>query len=144
MKIQNVSLFICSAKRNLSPRHPRIFAVYLPVRWVEYLAKAEYESVHWSSLGVINDSDTEIFAKARDGGYVIMTRDLDFSAIIFATQASKPSVVQIRAKAARPEIIGESVINALRHAEQSLREGALLTINPLRSRLRLLPLGLRQ
>ena len=116
----------------------------LPVRWVEYLAKAGYESVHWSSLGVINASDTEIFAKARDSGYVIMTRDLDFSAIIFATQASEPSVVQIRAKAARPEIIGEPVINALRHAEKSLREGALLTINPQRSRLRLLPLGLRQ
>ena len=116
----------------------------LRLHWVDYLVEAGFEAVHWSSLGAITASDTEIFARARDGGYVILTRDLDFGLILSFMGASKPSVVQIRAKAAHPKIIGEMVVRALRQAERDLEEGALLTIDPQRFRLRLLPLGLRQ
>ena len=107
--------------------------------WVEYLADAGFEAVHWSSLGASAASDTEIFARAQADGYVILTRDLDFGLILGFTGASKPSVVQIRAKAAHPKIIGAVVVRALRQSERDLQEGALLTIEPNRARLRLLP-----
>jgi predicted nuclease of predicted toxin-antitoxin system len=111
----------------------------LPVSWVKYLAKASVEAVYWSSLGPIAAPDTDIIARAKEGGYVIMTRDLDFGVIMFMTRAKKPSVVQIRVEDVRPEIIGELVVNALRQTERDLQAGALLTIEPQRARIRLLP-----
>jgi len=116
----------------------------LPARWEEYLTEAGFEAIHWSRLGAATASDDEIIAKAGAEGYVIFTRDLDFGTIMFFTRADKPSIVQVRAKDTRPECIGSDVISALRQVEKELEEGALLTIDPLHSRLRLLPLGLRQ
>jgi len=78
------------------------------------------------------------------GGYVIFTCDLDFSMILAATLGDKPSVVQLRSMAVRPAVVGQIVVEALRHAEKMLEEGALLTIDPQHSRLKLLPLGLQQ
>ncbi|MDR0465817.1 MAG: DUF5615 family PIN-like protein [Deltaproteobacteria bacterium] len=33
--------------------------------WVEYLMEAGFEAVHWSNLGAIKASDTEILARSR-------------------------------------------------------------------------------
>ncbi len=65
---------------------------------------------------------------------------LDFGAILAATHGKKPSVVQIRAEDVSPEVIGAHVVAALRQMESDLDEGALLTIDPGRTRVRLLPL----
>jgi predicted nuclease of predicted toxin-antitoxin system len=78
------------------------------------------------------------FAKAN--GYVVVTHDLDFSAILAATQGDKPSVVQIRSEDLSPDVIGGPVIDALRQMTLELEEGALLTVDPKRTRLRVLPL----
>jgi predicted nuclease of predicted toxin-antitoxin system len=77
---------------------------------------------------------------ARTKGYVVLTHDLDFSAILAATKGEKPSVVQIRSENVSPEGIGESVIGALRQMSDLLEQGALLTVDPARARLRVLPL----
>lgn len=77
---------------------------------------------------------------ARSNGYIVLTHDLDFSAILAATQGNKPSVVQIRAENIRVEAIGKQVILALRQMETELQEGALLTLDANRTRLRVLPL----
>jgi predicted nuclease of predicted toxin-antitoxin system len=50
------------------------------------------------------------------------------------------SVVQIRAEDVTPEAIGESVIAAVRQMAPELEEGALLTVDSNRTRLRILPL----
>jgi len=118
--------------------------VNLPARWAQYLIEAGFEAVHWSQFGSTSAPDGEIIAKAKAEGYVILTRDLDFGTIMFFARTDKPSIVQVRAKDARPEFIGADVVSALRQAEKELEEGALLTIDPQRSRLTFLPLGLRQ
>jgi predicted nuclease of predicted toxin-antitoxin system len=78
------------------------------------------------------------FAKAN--GYVVLTHDLDFSAILAATHGDKPSVVQIRSEDLSPDMIGRPVIDALRQMTAELEAGALLTVDPTRTRLRVLPL----
>jgi predicted nuclease of predicted toxin-antitoxin system len=80
-------------------------------------------------------------AFARANGCVIPTHDLDFSAILAATQDAKPSVVQIRAGDVRPETVGPTLIDALWQMATELDEGALLTVDPARARLRVLPLS---
>ena len=112
----------------------------LSPRWVSLLVDAGIEAAHWSTLGAANAPDTEIMAFAKANGYIVLTHDLDFSAILAATQGDKPSVVQIRAENVSPDVIGKPVIDALRQMAAELTEGALLTIDPNRTRLLLLPL----
>ena len=113
--------------------------------WVQYLMEAGFQAIHWSRVGDITASDTDIVACACAEGYVIFTRDLDFSTILALSHDNKPSVVQVRVQEVLPEDIGETVVQALRQAEKELEAGALLSIDsPVRTRLRVLPLGLRQ
>lgn len=115
----------------------------LTPRWVKTLTDAGIEASHWSSVGAADASDAHIMSFARANGYVVLTHDLDFSAILAATQGAKPSVVQIRAEDVRPETVGPTLIEALRQMAAQLEEGALVTIDPARARLRILPLGSR-
>jgi predicted nuclease of predicted toxin-antitoxin system len=78
----------------------------LSPRWVKTLIGAEIEASHWPSLGPANASYADIMTFARTNGYVVLTHDLDFSALLAATQGSKPSVVQIRSDDVRPETVG--------------------------------------
>lgn len=115
----------------------------LSPRWVSLLGNAGIEATHWSTLGANNAPDTEIMAYASANDYVVLTHDLDFSAILAATHGKKPSVVQIRADDVNPDVIGSQVIAALRQMTSDLADGALLTIDPNRTRMRLLPLQIR-
>lgn len=112
----------------------------LSPRWIELLINAGVPAVHWSTVGANNAPDAQIMAYATANDYVVLTNDLDFSAILAATHGEKPSVVQIRADDLRPEAIGMQVVAALKQMDAELEEGALLTVDPNRTRLRLLPL----
>ncbi len=112
----------------------------LSPRWIGLLTDAGIEAVHWSTRGAQNAPDSEIMVYARATGCVVLTHDLDFGAMLAATQGEKPSVVQIRAEDVSPDAIGTQVITALRQMALELEAGALLTIDPNRARLRLLPL----
>jgi predicted nuclease of predicted toxin-antitoxin system len=78
------------------------------------------------------------FAAANN--FVVVTHDLDFSAILAVTHGKKPSVIQIRSEDVSAEFIGKQTVAALRHMLAELEAGALLTIEVGRTRLRLLPI----
>ncbi len=65
----------------------------------------------------------------------------DFDAILAATHGEKPSVVQIRADDVSPKVIGTAVVVALRQMTAELEQGALLTIEPSRTRVHVLLLA---
>jgi predicted nuclease of predicted toxin-antitoxin system len=112
----------------------------LSPRWVTMLVDEGIDAAHWSTLGAGNAPDSEIMAYAKANGYVVLTYDLDFSAILAATHGSKPSVVQIRAEDTSPDVIGKQVVMALRQMASELDDGALITVDPSRTRLRILPM----
>jgi predicted nuclease of predicted toxin-antitoxin system len=112
----------------------------LSPRWVDLLINADFEATHWSALGAYNASDSEIMAYAKANEYIVLTHDLDFSTILAATHGEKPSVVQIRANDVNPDVIGKQVIAALQQLSTDLDDGALLTVDTNRTRVRLLPL----
>lgn len=112
----------------------------LSPRWIRVLTDAGIDAAHWSSLGLANAPDSEIMRYASAHDYVVLTHDLDFSAILAATHGEKPSVVQIRAEDVSPDVIGANVITALRQMTEELEQGALVTVDPNRTRLRVLPL----
>ena len=112
----------------------------LSPRWVELFQLHVIASVHWSAVGDKAASDHEIVAYAHANGFVVLTNDLDFGHILAASHGTAPSVGQIRSDELRPEIIGKPVVAALLQMRQELADGALITIDPKRTRLRLLPL----
>ena len=78
----------------------------LSPRWVDYLATAGIEAAHWSRLGESTAPDAVIMSFAAANDYVVVTHDLDFSAILAVTHGERPSVVQIRGDDLSPEKIG--------------------------------------
>lgn len=116
----------------------------LSPRWIGLLTSSGLQAVHWSTVGRIDAPDTEIMAYAAANDYVVLTHDLDFSAILAATHGEKPSVVQIRSEDVSPDVIGAKVVSALRQVAPEIEAGALLTVDLTRTRLRLLPLQARE
>jgi predicted nuclease of predicted toxin-antitoxin system len=108
--------------------------------WATFLSAANVPTTHWSQVGAIDAIDEELMAYAAAHAFVVLTHDLDFGAILAASRGGKPSVIQIRSDDLRPEFIGRAVLAALRGAEADLEAGALITVEPGRTRLRILPL----
>ena len=60
--------------------------------WVRFMEENGFEAVHWSTTGEPTATDAVIMAWARDRGFVVVTHDLDFSALLASTEALGPSV----------------------------------------------------
>jgi len=79
-------------------------------------------------------------AYAKQNRLIIFTHDLDFSALLYSTGATGPSVIQLRGEDTRPVTMGLFILDALGKAATSLAQGALVTVNPRKQRISLLPL----
>jgi predicted nuclease of predicted toxin-antitoxin system len=109
--------------------------------WVPVLVHAGHEAVHWSTIGAPTAPDREILAWTRDHGHVLFTHDLDFGAILAATQTSSPSVVQLRTQDVTPHQAQDLLLDVLHRFTDSLTRGALISIDESRSRVRILPIS---
>jgi predicted nuclease of predicted toxin-antitoxin system len=108
--------------------------------WVEYFAARHIESVHWSGLGDPKALDPEIMEFARNGQFVVFTHDLDFGNVLAVTHARGPSVIQARVEDPLPTVIGDAVVTAIRENAAHLERGALITLDPDKLRVRILPI----
>ena len=107
--------------------------------WLETLRVAGFDAVHWSSMGRADAADEEIMQFAYANNMVVLTQDLDFGILLASTGADRPSVVQLRSDDVLPERIGRRVVEALQQIEAELLAGALVTLDPKRTRVRILP-----
>jgi predicted nuclease of predicted toxin-antitoxin system len=108
--------------------------------WTRCLGEAGFEAVHWSDVGLADATDRELMQWAIANDHIVLTADLNFSAILAMTQGAKPSVVQVRSEILSPRAVGRSVVRALRQASQELIDGALISLDATHSGLRILPL----
>ena len=108
--------------------------------WLHHLIAAGFEVEHWSKIGEAFAADGEIMDYARLNGLIIFTQDLDFGISLALTGASTPSVVQLRSDDVLPFGIGDRVVDVIKQIELELMQGALVTIDPKRTRVRVLPL----
>jgi predicted nuclease of predicted toxin-antitoxin system len=113
----------------------------LAPRWVELHRHAGHEAVHWASVGDPGAADAELMRHVREHGFVVLTHDLDFGDILASTGGTAPSVVHIRGDDLAPERIGAQVLRALEQCSAALGQGALVSIDLYRHRLRMLPLA---
>lgn len=115
----------------------------LSPRWTEALTSCGHSAVHWLSCGKADALDSEVLSFARENGYVLLTHDLDFGAILAATAGTSPSVIQIRAGNLNPDLIAPEAIAAINQVTDELQSGALLIVQPGTARVRMLPLQVK-
>jgi len=108
--------------------------------WVFLFREHSIQAIHWSSIGSCIAKDVEIFRYAGENGYVLFTHDLDFGALLAQSGSCRPSVIQARAQDISPDSIGESICNIIRQFEAELLNGALITLLPDRTKVRILPI----
>lgn len=112
--------------------------------WMEVLRDAGFEAAHRYHIGAPNAPDSELFAGARENRYIVFTRDPDFSALLAATGAKSPSVFQIRTDDVGSDALAPRAIDPLRRFAPQLSAGALVVVDEMRERVRILPLGSSQ
>jgi predicted nuclease of predicted toxin-antitoxin system len=81
---------------------------------------------------------------AAERDYIVLTADLDFSAILAATARRRPSVILVRSDILTPEALGGAVLAAIHKAGEELITGAIVSVDAKRARLRVLPLEGRE
>lgn len=108
--------------------------------WIPVLFAAGHTPVHWSAVGDPRALDSELMDWARDNGHFILTHDLDFGTLLAQTRAPQPSVVIIRADDPRPAAVENQVLEAIRQHAAELTSGALVIVDVIRSRVRILPI----
>jgi predicted nuclease of predicted toxin-antitoxin system len=113
----------------------------LSPEWTAVFAAHGWEAVHWSTIGDARASDRVIMDWARAHGYTVLTHDLDFSAVLAATQADGPSVVQIRTQDVLPSHLASIVLRVLAEYKSAIESGVLISVDEAGGRVRLLPLS---
>ncbi len=109
--------------------------------WLSTIKENGFEGIHWSQIGKRDAVDKEIFSYAQENDFIVFTHDLDFGDILAATGAEYPSVIQIRAQDTSPQALSELFLKAVLRFEQHLNNGALITIDPNKSRAHILPIS---
>lgn len=110
--------------------------------WVQVFADYGIEAIHWSSIGNPGATDRLIMEWALNNKYIVFTNDLDFGAILAATSANAPSVIQVRTQNLFPSNLAPRIIQILNEFENQLNQGALITIDLIRFKVRILPIKL--
>jgi predicted nuclease of predicted toxin-antitoxin system len=111
--------------------------------WVPFLANKGFDAVHWSQIGDPRAKDPVVMQWARTNDHVVFTHDLGFSALLAAGGQDSPSVIQVRSQDVMPEAIGADVVRVLHEHADQIQAGAIVTIDEMRSRLRILPIDRR-
>ena len=112
----------------------------LATAWATALSGDGIQARHWQDIGERTAPDHEILAWARTHDHVVLTLDLDFQQLLFATRARGPSVVLLRVRDPLAGSLPAKVRQTLIENAASLQEGSLIVIDENRSRIRRLPL----
>jgi predicted nuclease of predicted toxin-antitoxin system len=108
--------------------------------WQAFFQDHGIDAVHWSAIGAQNAPDSEIMEWARSEGCVVFTHDLDFGMLLAHSKGGRPSVIQVRTQDVSPGQLGSVVVRAIQAHSEALENGALLTIDANKSRVRILPI----
>jgi predicted nuclease of predicted toxin-antitoxin system len=108
--------------------------------WADFLTGAGFTAVHWPDEGPPDATDHELMNWAAEREYVVLTADLDFPAILAGTAGQRPSVIVVSSDILTPDVLGSAVLAAIHKAKEELIAGAIVSVDPLRDDLRVLPL----
>ena len=101
-----------------------------------------HDAVHVRDLDLASASDRVVMATARKSDRVLVSADTDFGMLLARGRGRQPSVVLLRhGVERRPDLQVRLLRDVLPRVEQVLGRGAVVAVEPLRVRVRLLPIG---
>lgn len=107
---------------------------------VFWLRNKGHDAIHLRERNLQRLPDPLILKKAREEGRVILTCDLDFAALLAASNDQLPSVVLFRLDDERPDNINERLAAVLNQSMEALDRGAIVSVEEKRYRVRFLPI----
>lgn len=93
-----------------------------------------------SDLMDASTSDAAILALARDHHRVVITRDLDFSALLALGGHTRPSVISLRLEEPTPSLATRRVTEVVAELSEELRQGIVVSVDEVAARYRRLPI----
>lgn len=105
------------------------------------LQKVGWDIIRVSEVLHATTSDLEILEYARQNGRIIVTQDLDFSALLALGGHSRPSLITLRLSNTDPTIVTERLTQIVNQVEGALRNGSAVTVNDKMIRIRALPIA---
>jgi predicted nuclease of predicted toxin-antitoxin system len=114
--------------------------VHTAPRTVDFLRALGHDVIRTPEVLPADAADEEIIRHAFDHGRVIVTQDLDFSALVALSGANRPSVPSPRLSSSRAEHVNEVLQRVLPDVEAPLHAGAIVSVEDERVRIRDLPI----
>lgn len=111
----------------------------LSPEWVKEFSKFGFEAIHWSTIGKFDADDIELMEWAKTNDYIILTHELDFGTALALTKAIKPSVIQVRTQNVTVSYLSKMLIQAINTHRSYLEHGALIILDELKQRVKILP-----
>ena len=109
------------------------------------LQQAGHDAIHVRSIGLQHADDDVIFERAALEHRIVVSADADFGTLLAARSTRQPSVMQFRGEGSRrPDPLARTLIANLPQLVDALETGSIVTIEPARVRVRLLPIGPRE
>lgn len=112
----------------------------LPRSASNLLVEAGIDAIHVSDISLSAADDKEILQHAREDDRIIVTLDADFHALLALSSASSPSVIRIRVERLRAQALTNLVLRVIDEFTEYLQQGAVVTVESTRFRMRRLPL----
>ncbi|MCC6764081.1 MAG: DUF5615 family PIN-like protein [Deltaproteobacteria bacterium] len=109
-------------------------------RTVLALRQQGFDIVRLDEVKLAHATDEAIVAYARAHGHVVVTQDLDFSAIVALSGLSAPSILSLRLGSAKADAVTERLSTILPNIQNDLANGAIVTVDD-RIRIRSLPIA---
>jgi predicted nuclease of predicted toxin-antitoxin system len=108
---------------------------------VTWLQAQSHDAIHLRDQGLHRLENGEIFTKAFRESRIILTWDLDFAEILALSGRHTVSAVIFRLVNTRTPHVIERLARVLQESAQDLEDGAIISVEEGRHRVRLLPLG---
>jgi len=96
--------------------------------------------VHVSEIDCSTADDTAILQRGRDEERTVITLDADFHALLALSRATAPSVIRIRIEGLYGQKAADLIQEVLTRCAKDVKQGAVITVQPNRIRIRRLPL----
>lgn len=118
------------------------FLVDMPLspKTADYLKSLGYDAVHLFSIGKERATDAEIIQLAKEQERIIISTDLDFSAILAHSKSVIPGVIIFRIEYATVEKINSYLRDLLGTVSANQLENSIVSVDDVRARIRKLPL----
>lgn len=112
----------------------------LPLSAAALLRDKGIDTIHVSEISMSEAEDADIIQRARDEARIVATLDADFHTLPALNAVIAPSIIRIRVERLRARALTDHLLTVVSECQEDLEQGAAVTVEPSRIRIRRLPL----